>query len=106
MDVGQKQPIEPVCKFGPGGDFVSVWPRDTKGAGPADARSSLGSQGSVGLSGQTLLFTDVRVSGSRAGHKPKHHIQAYRRTATKKPAEGSPPQGTLFETNSRSARTA
>lgn len=166
--------IEPVCKFGPGGDFVSFWPPESS----PDARHSPGSLADLlgtiselmnamlgtnrrsGLPGfssastntyhptgetfclkekleyavknskaendagsahpatdaviksnrllstEPMLFADACGAGLRIGHKPKHRIRTYRRTSKKRPAFGLPGQGSLFETDFESAKSA
>jgi hypothetical protein len=73
---------------------------------PTDATSTTVAAGGRGLSGEQMLFADDWRVGVRAGHKPKHHIRAYRRTAKKRTAIGAGGQGTLFELDLRRARTA
>jgi hypothetical protein len=134
--------IEPVCRFGPGGDFVSAWPPQPQppkkqpvtllGRLNEIITTLLGSvskenleyvvESSVGkpayssptaaiksdsrFSGRPLLFPDDCRIGLAAGHKPKHHIRAYRRTAKKRPVISFASHGSLFETNFKSAKTA
>jgi len=159
--------IEPVCKFGPGGDFVSAWPKEpTSSLKPAPNRlakllnsiaeiinATLGSEfdsvtevptdiapqanrilyqeeklkyavknseanepphttsatiikSNSPLSGEPMLFADDWGVGSRVGHKSKHRIRTYRRTAKKRHALSLPGQGSLFEADFKSAKTA
>jgi len=159
--------IGPVCKFGPGGDFVTDWPgcRQESDANEPNALARLlatlgaiinnvvgcqfqpesftpkavfvsgkrfpcresnepdgaaqgyfndkaaclpGSSVQVngGLSRQRLLFSDDWAGRSRAGHKPKHHIRAHQRPSRKRPAAIAGDQGTLFDTDLKSARSA
>ena len=159
--------IEPVCKFGPGGDFVSVWPpepskspqrrvtslsevlacirqimgkpedsevdvgsswragvrrlaeqhlrqkedseyagRITEAANAAYAAPAAGIKGGRLFSGEQRLFADDWGTGMRAQHKPKHRFRAHRRAAKKRAADSLPGQGTLFELDFRSAKSA
>ena len=164
--ISNSRQIEPLCKFGPGGDFVAVWPNEpvehaeqspllvklfnsaveamavTIGirrtapiASPSDIfgadefaagvkenvpnaaknrrpRSSVNpapapvAQDGGGFSRQPLLFPNVGRNGIRAEHKPKHRIRAYRRAAQKGPALRLAKQGSLFDCQFKSARTA
>jgi len=166
MDSDRDERIEPVCRFGPGGDFISVWPLESARAiqpspnrlaklltslseiitallgsefdtatVPTDIRRRTNhlfaekekSEDAVGnnkadkpahatpatiikshsrFSGEPVLFADDWRIGLRTGHKPKHRIRTYRRTAKKRPAFGLSGQVSLFETNFKSARTA
>jgi hypothetical protein len=58
------------------------------------------------FSGEQMLFPDLGGDGVRAKHKPKHRIRAYRRVAKKGAALGFGEQGTLFESQFKSAKTA
>jgi hypothetical protein len=159
--------MEPVCKFGPGGDYVSYWPpesyelaqlstnsltkvlfslskimenlvssesgniaagrtvrrragnkfscgkgdledavRSAKTVKPSHAASSTVIKGDRSGPGEPMLFPDDWRVGVRAGHKPKHRIRAYRRAAKKRSALVLPGQGTLFEVDFKSARSA
>jgi len=150
MDSRLDNQIEPVCKFGPGGDFVSVWPGEPQQSRqPSTNRLTklltslsemistlLGSELNTAskenleyaveskadksayspsttviksdslISGEPILFADDRRISVRAGHKPKHRIRAYRRAAKKRSALSFGGQGSLFETNFKSARIA
>ncbi|MHC4159010.1 MAG: hypothetical protein ACYSSO_08015 [Planctomycetota bacterium] len=109
--------VEPVCKFGPGGDFVSFWPdepTDVQSAAEAvPARkesirypfsSATGKSGSD-ICSQATLFEDYPI-GQQAGHKHKQRIRIYRRTTNKRPALNPAGQGTLFEADFKGAKTA
>lgn len=147
--------IEPVCKFGPGGDFVSVWPATggksaascsgwlskllnklaqaiaTEPIGavrggerilyrkqefenalrgsshePTDAETATIIKGDNVFCGGAMLFANDGGTGGRIRYKPKHRIRTYRRAAKKRSSDGLPGQGTLFETDFGSARTA
>jgi len=155
---------EPLCKFGPGGDFVSYWPpkpgmrpstltdllnklipivkaaaaqqaqphqsnimaastdqkqhiispkeqfgneasRDPDDK-PANAPTATIINGDTLFSGQQMLFPDDSRTRRPAKHKPKHRLRAHRRTAKKTLAAGLPGQGSLFEADFKSAKTA
>jgi hypothetical protein len=146
MDSPPNKQIEPVCRFGPGGDFVSVWPPKTSQPPPPSKKLLAKVLGSLNeiittlrsstskenleyvveskagkpaystpttviksdsrFSGQPILFTDDCRISIGTGHKPKHHIRAYHRTAKKKPVISFAGHGSLFETNFKSAKTA
>jgi hypothetical protein len=133
---------EPVCRFGPGGDFVSVWPPqsqllkkqpvnllsrlneiiasligstskenleyvvETSAGKPAYSSPTAVIKSDSRFSGRSLLFPDDCRIGLAAGHKSKHHIRAYRRTAKKRPAIAFASHGSLFEPDFKSAKTA
>jgi hypothetical protein len=59
-----------------------------------------------GASSQPRLFSDDWATRSKAGHKPKHHVRAYKRTSRKRPAAIASDQGMLFEIDRKSARIA
>lgn len=158
---------EPVCRFGPGRDYVSIWPPEPVGRPVASPNSLtkvlssiaeimatfVGSQprctaalsaitdrpterirfpketklhasddrradsttdpapaanttGNSGLSTEPTLFPDDSGSSIRIRHKPKHSVRAHRRTAKKRSALSLPGQGSLFDIDFTSARTA
>ena len=158
---------EPVCRFGPGGDFISAWPKDQAASlKPEQNRlakllntineiinAALGSEfdnatnittgfipqpnrilyheeklkydvknskpdnqtysapvavtkSASSLPGESLLFPDDCRISLRTKHKPKHRIRAHRRTAKKGSAIEVPGQGSLFNDNFKSAKTA
>jgi hypothetical protein len=157
-------PAEPLCKFGPGGDFVYCWPpkadmqpssltkmlnklvplvtsqpaqmpqthepepaakpaeqthkiieskgefenavNDNQGDKPTDAPPATIIKGDSLFTGQPLLFPDDSRACRTAKHKPKHRVRTHRRVAKKKPPQGLPGQGSLFETDFKSAKTA
>jgi len=157
---------EPLCMFGPGGDFAASWPpegtkirelsnplvrllaaavevvavilglrrssafvclenspgsneligrykeiiinadensksRDTTDPSPTPASADGGL-----LSGEPMLFPDLRRNGIRIEHKPKHRIRAHHRVAKKGSALCFAQQGTLFDVDFTSARIA
>jgi len=167
MDNLSNEQNEPVCRFGPGGDFVSFWPKqhspsrkavpnslalllerlakiinakltpdfDASAASPKVTHQSqtltLPEKGNLeyevkhpqsekpintatttvinsnfDLQGQSMLFPDDRRVSISTGHKPKHRIRTYRRTAKKKAPLQPSGQGSLFETDLRCAKTA
>ena len=153
--------IEPLCKFGPGGDFVARWQpelteirewpnplmrflaravevavlifglgrdtafgqsdenkpadclkekiinaesseaRDTTDPSPASAFEDGGS-----ISGESMLFPNLRRNGIRIESKPKHRLRAHHRAAKKRSALCFAEQGTLFDLDFASARLA
>ena len=158
--------VEPLCKFGPGGDFAVAWQpeppeifemsnrflrllsaalevivvifgfkrtaahvawkntacgsevldfdrekarnaaqnsrlRDTAYAPAATIADDGGA-----FSGEQMLFPDLGGDGVRARHKPKHRIRTYRRVAKKGSALRFGEQGSLFESQFKSAKTA
>ncbi len=158
--------IEPLCTFGPGGDFVAHWSpegtktcewsnplvrclaagveivavilglqrssafiglensagsnelyhchkesnihavedseaRDTTDPSPAPASADGGA-----ISGEPMLFPDLRRNGVRIEPKPKHRLRAHHRAAKKGSALRFAQQGTLFDVDFTSARIA
>jgi hypothetical protein len=166
MENAGHERFEPLCKFGPGGDFVWFWPsepsesaglspnslgkllarlgeimngllsshpgaaampgvidgstnRILRGEGNLEyahenfktdettyAASSSITGGDSGFSGEPMLFADDWRVGRRVRHKPKHHIRAYRRTAKKRTTVSGCGQGSLFDADLRSAKSA
>jgi hypothetical protein len=158
--------IEPLCKFGPGGDFEEAWrpeppevcemssrfirllsavfevfavvlgfrrsnahvifgntARDrglidfdmekarnaaesSRLRNTAYAPAATVAQDGGAVSGEQMLFPDLGGDGVRAGHKPKHGVRAYRRTSKKRSAVRFGKQGSLFEGQFKSAKTA
>lgn len=154
---------EPICKFGPGGDFSFGWPGGSyKSAaivmpltvkfvgllneiiGPVanrannirirrcdegvsslyqkdgqedadrnhgrDMQTYVAASGTVKINpqfqGQPVLFPDDSGAGVRNGNKSKHSFRAHRRIARQRPAIGISWEGSLFETDITSVRTA
>jgi hypothetical protein len=58
------------------------------------------------VSGEQMLFPDLGGDGVRARNKPKHRIRTYRRVAKKRSALRFGEQGSLFENQFKSAKTA
>ena len=75
--------------------------RDTTDPSPAPAPDDGGP-----LSGEPMLFPDLRRDGIRIEPKPKHRIRAYHRAAKKGSALRFSKQGTLFDVDFTSARIA
>ena len=155
--------IEPVCRFGPGGDFTTVWPKNAiqstlpapnsltsvlnkvalilnnslsaaacSAAGtvqhsvnkpggegtktnadkpirsdkPVDTEADRTAAGNIKFPGQQLLFADDSRAGKSVRHKPKHRIRAHHRAAKKGTAFAVAGQGSLFDDNLKSAKTA
>jgi len=162
MKDDRNERTEPVCKFGPGGDYVSFWPpgsyelprlstnsltkvllslskiienlvgsesgnilagraanRFVCGKGdfedvvkssttdkPGHPASNAVIKDDRAGPGEPMLFADDWRAGGRAGHKPKHHIRAHRRTAKKRVSVSLSGQGSLFELDLQGAGTA
>jgi hypothetical protein len=157
------QPQYP-CRFGPGGDFLSVWPlkelpprpanslaalldtigeivnavigSEYDGRGPvprlsaiainsivfpkekvkhvsaktpdrpADAQANADTPDRRPLTAQSMLFADNSGNRQSPGNKQKHNLRAYRRAAKKRTPCPLPDQGSLFEADVQSAKTA
>jgi hypothetical protein len=155
---------EPLCRFGPGGDFVWSWVpeqqplehsrsgsivelfrciietisallslelvneetgrnrreslilhsketisdecRDSRSSMLTDTEKNPAAQINTKFPGEPMLFPDFRGTGIKTWHKSKHSIRTHRRTAKKKTAVSLSGQGTLFDPNGQSARTA
>ncbi len=175
MTPERNRQVEPLCKFGPGGDFVAAWHPEPleisemsnrfvrllesvfevvavlleKGSGtfcrngpegashkkyltpflPNDlivfdrekvindaeirrigdkayAKAIAAAENGRAFSAEPTLFPDLGGNGVRAKHKPKHRIRAYRRVAKKGSALRFGKQGSLFEGQFPSAKTA
>jgi hypothetical protein len=164
-DIRNRQ-IEPLCRFGPGGDFVASWQpepsiisesanvivkimaimieavviivglrrvdtgirlrkicfsgelklhnreeirnaiQDGGTGGKTDSEAVTIAEDGSSLSAEPMLFPDIGGDGVGIEHQPKHRIRTYRRTAKKRPAFGFCEQGSLFEGQFASARTA
>ena len=157
--------VEPLCKFGPGGDFEVTWQpeppevfemnrllrllsaafevlvfilglrrtaahiswmnaaegsevidfdrekarnegQNRESRDPAYAPATAVADNGSALSAEPMLFPDLGRIGVRIKPKPKHRIRTYRRAAKKRPALEFWEQGSLFEGQFRSARTA
>lgn len=72
---------------------------------PHPATASTVKNGSS-LPDQQMLFPDDGGDSRRASNKPKYRIRTYRRAAKKKALVGIFGQGSLFDDNLKSARTA
>jgi hypothetical protein len=59
-----------------------------------------------GFSGEPMLFANDSGTGVRIRYKPKHRIRAHRTASKKRHAVGIAGQGSLFEIDFRSAKTA
>jgi hypothetical protein len=93
--------IVALCKFGPGGDFVSIWPQ--KGVSEyADDKIT----DTAVISGEPMLFADDHRINIRTWHKPRHSIRTYRRAAKKKPSAVLSGHGWLFTAEFKSVKTA
>jgi hypothetical protein len=158
-------PIDPLCRFGPGGDFTSVWPQDkldishpqenvlSKVLGSiaeimeavltpemqdgsieitypkvtsrriifpkgqlknaeiyepktTHAQTTTALKDNSQLSGQPMLFPDDYGISDTTGHKQKHRVRTPGRIKKKKAPVSIFGQGSLFEDNLQSAKTA
>ena len=150
MNSSENKQIEPLCRFGPGGDFISDWTlRDmqsiklpekylskflnslneimtallgsdlnttsmenaeyvveSRTGRPAYAAPNAVIKSDSQLSGQPVLFPDDSRISIAAEHKPKHRIRTYHRTAKKRTPISFADQGSLFEADFKSAKTA
>ena len=142
MNTHLHKQAEPVCKFGPGGDFVTVWPKEpTPSPQPAANHFAkllasideiitalLGSEFNTAEAHaenihrptptpviksdspfppvQPMLFPGDWGIAAQTGHKTKRCIRAYHRTAKKRLPLSLSGQGSLFEPDRKSAKTA
>jgi len=104
--------VEPVCKFGPGGDFVSFWPDEpgdvqapTEPISVRKANIRYPVKSGSDICSQATLFEDYPIE-QRTGHKHKQRIRIYRGTSKKRPALNPIEQGMLFEADFKGAKTA
>ena len=93
---------EPVCKFGPGGDFVSNWPPHSNIATITDVITKT----TVTTVSKSSLFADDLAIPVRTVHKKKLQIRVHRRTPKKTVTYNVSDQGMLFEAEPKNARTA
>lgn len=158
--------VEPLCKFGPGGDFAVAWQPEPPGTfemsnrlgrllsaafevivvilgfkrtaarvswrnnarssevidydrekvknaaedsrlrDTAHAPATAVAEDSGAVSGEQMLFPYPGGDGVRIKHKPKHGIRTYRRAAKKRSAVRFGEQGSLFESQFKSTKTA
>ncbi len=167
MKITDDHENSPLCRFGPGGDYTSLWPTANDASEPREGSSltallkSLGELvalcmgapvGSLqaGRSDARSLIARIRFpkerinnvksdstatrssdaatnasaqihrqhqakqmllpydggTGKQAGSQPKHRVRAHRGASKKRAAVGFTGQGTLFDSDTRSARTA
>ncbi len=158
IDNRANEEFGPICKFGPGGDFVSAWPgrswplAQENGLGrllaaigemmgiihnaertvaaavwandsaekenPEDTVGNIETKqpgytpsirivkGNKRFQPEPMLFTDDSGVGVAVRHQPKYRVRAYSRAAKKRVAFGASGQGTLFEADFKSAKTA
>jgi hypothetical protein len=159
----QDNTAEPLCRFGPGGDFVWSWRpelndleqtpsrpffdlircaiqtltsflspelinennrnicrsllihskenisdkfADRRCSHVSDTEEISAPEINTPFSREPMLFPDFRGTGIKAWHKPKHGVRAHRRVTKKRTSVSLPGQGTLFDPNAQSARTA
>lgn len=146
MNQEEDKQNEPICRFGPGGDFVWVWPRERlvspqaeagglgrllgrlneimfKLLGSEEDKSEYVNENSKAdsetyaasatviranrqLQREPMLFSDDWGAGVGTGSKPKHRVRTHRRASKKRPSLRVWGQGSLFDADLRSARTA
>jgi hypothetical protein len=98
MKNGTHKQGEPVCRFGPGGDFVSIWPvslesqpslgksrctsEDVETKNPAYQLSAMFGKGHP-FSGQPVLFPDDDQMGVKVSHRPAIRAVGRRRATGK-----------------------
>ena len=56
--------------------------------------------------GQSVLFPDDSRIGKRTANKPKYRVRTYQRTAKKRHGHSKSRQGSLFDVDHKSAKTA
>lgn len=120
MKNGTHKQIGPVCRFGPGGEFVSIWPESSKLQPPsleaqcafkdvgtkkhAHQLSTVFSRGDSS-SEELRLFPEDQI-GLQAACKPRLRTGARRRTTEKRLRVDTTEQNLLFTSDVRVARTA
>jgi hypothetical protein len=98
MKNGTHKQFGPVCRFGPGGDFVSIWPaslesqpslgksrcafEDVEAKKPAHQLSAMFGKGHP-FSGQPVLFPDDDQIGLKVSQRPAIRAVGRRRTTGK-----------------------
>lgn len=120
MDSGTNKQIGPVCRFGPGGEFVSIWPESLELQSASwksqcafqdivakkHARRLLAvSKGPSFSVNQPMLFPEDQI-GPKAACKPRLRTGARRRTTEKRLRVDTAEQNLLFTSDVRVARTA
>ena len=73
---------------------------------PADPSSTANIKSHKNLPKQQMLFSDDCRTGKSNINKQKHNIRAHRKPANKRPALNIAGQGTFFDNNFKSARSA
>jgi hypothetical protein len=151
MNNHNENPFQPLCRFGPGGEFTSDWPAKNRqdrqppknqlskilialndiistmvGAEfiPADehkgnceyailnadkqahATTEPAAQSDSLVPIQSVLFPDNWRTGRPTPNKPKYRIRTHRGTAKKRRPLSDTCQGSLFETDLKSTKTA
>jgi hypothetical protein len=112
MNSGANKQFEPVCRFGPGGDFISIWPEPSE-LQPASWKSQrafknirtheharqlpdMFSKSYSLFVKQPMLFPDDQI-GLKAAYRPRLRTRARRRT-TEKRLRNAGEQNLLFAT--------
>ena len=93
---------DPVCKFGPGGDFVFAWPQLPQI--PAETSNSTHNK-PVSATTKDLFGNDLQIPIHTA-HKAKPKIRLHRRTPKKSVTYDVSDQGMLFEVEQKTVKTA
>ena len=93
---------EPVCKFGPGGDFVSNWPKQSQIA----TKTPITAKTDITSGPQKNLFGDELQIPIHTIHKPNPRIRLHRRTPKKSIIYDVSDQGMLFEAEQKTVKTA
>jgi len=102
MRDNQNNKNEPVCKFGPGGDFISNWPNEPEVAHEPAAITKT----PIALAPEKNLFGDELVMPIHTIHKKKPQIRLHRRTPKKSITYDVSDQGLLFKAEQKTVRTA
>lgn len=94
--------IDPVCKFGPGGDFVSNWPPQPH----IPTKIDIITKTTITTVSQSSLFAEDLQIPIKTVHKKKPQIKLHRRTPKRSVTYDVSDQGMLFEAGQKNARTA
>ena len=71
MDSRFNKPDEPVCRFGPGGDFISVWPGESSGLSQSAPNSLTKVLSSIAEIIATMLGPEPHASSAISGYAEK-----------------------------------
>lgn len=121
MNSGTDKQIEPVCKFGPGGDFVFIWPESSQLQPPSwksqcafkgiatkkhARRLSVVSKVSSFSVNQPMLFPDEDRISPKAVYKPRLRTWTRRGNTKKRLRVDVAERNLPFTSDVRIARTA